>query len=338
MARSSFAVGRMNLEHGRPRSPFLMNRLQPAHQRRAAARLEPFLALPFSPTMAGMNLRIIGVALLVLGAALSMTAEDLPSPSARNARILLVPRRMISGDRVTLAVLDVNGRLTPGATIAFSNGDRVTTDSTGRAAFVAPLSAGVLYVTIQGRAGRVQTLILPARAEKSAAQAMQGPHFASLSDRFELQGHGFCGEADRNVVQVNGRPALVLASSSESMIALPPEDLEAGPADVTVTCNKAPASAARVVFLSLSLEADRSPLQPGQQRTLSVRVVGSQERVTLEARNLAPDIAELAGGNPARAVSSGGAENIARFPLTGKQRGNILVSIRLVPAAVRGKP
>ena len=239
---------------------------------------------------------------------------------------------------MTLAVLDVNGRLTPGVTIAFSNGDHVTTDSTGRGVFVAPLNPGVLFGTIQGRAGRVQTIVVPASAEKSQVAAMQAPHFASLSDRFELQGHGFCGEADKNVVQVNGQAALVLASSSESLIALPPEDLDAGTADVTVACNKAPASAARIVFLALSLEADSSPMQPGQQRTLSVRVAGSQEKVMLEARNLAPEIAELSGGNPAHAISSGGTENFARFPLIGKQRGNILVSIRLVPTAVRGKP
>jgi hypothetical protein len=58
----------------------------------------------------------------------------------------------------------------------------------------------------------------------------------------------------------------------------------------------------------------------------------------LEARNLAPEIAELAGGNPARAISPGGAQNVAEFPLIGKQHGNILVSIRLMPGAVRTKP
>jgi hypothetical protein len=214
----------------------------------------------------------------------------------------------------------------------------VITDATGRGVFVAPLTTGVLYATIQGRAGRIHTIVLPTTTDTSNSVTMQAPHFASLSDRFELQGHGFCGDADKNVVQVNGRAALVLASSSESLTVLAPEDLDAGPADVTVACNKAPASAARIIFLSLSLEADSSPLQPGQQRTLSVRVVGSPERVMLEARNLAPDIVELAGGNPARAISSGGAENFARFPLTGKERGNILVSIRLVPAAIRSKP
>jgi hypothetical protein len=284
--------------------------------------------------MAVMNSRILQVALIVL-AAFAAHAEEQAAPAAKNARILLVPRKMISGDRTTLAVLDVNGRLTPGVTITFSNGDHVTTDSTGRGLFVAPLSPGALYATIQGRPGRVQTLVIPAPANKNASPVLLAPHFASLTDRFELQGHGFCGDADKNVVQVNGRAALVLAASSESMTVLPPEALQPGPVDVTVTCNQGQANLAHLTFLSLLLEADTSPLQPGEKRTLSVRISGSGERVMLEARNLAPEIVELAGGNPAKAISSGGVENVAQFPLTGKQHGNILVSIRLLPGAVR---
>jgi len=292
--------------------------------------------------MAFMNLRIVSIAALLTVTTLCLGAraitEEQPAPAAKNARILLVPRKMISGDRTTLAVLDMNGRLTPGVTIAFSNGDRVTTNATGRGIFVAPLTPGVLYATIQGRPGRVQTLVIAAPANASPPSVVQAPHFASLSDRFELQGHGFCGDADKNTVQVNGETALVMASSSESMTILPPENLQPGPAEVTVACNKGAASAARLIFLSLSLQADSSPMQPGQKRTLSVRIEGTRDQVTLEARNLAPEIAELAGGNPAKAVSSGGAENVASFPLTGKQRGNILVSIRLMPGAVRAKP
>lgn len=288
--------------------------------------------------MAVMNLRFMQVALLVVAVSWSGPTAGQQVPPAKNARILLVPRKMITGDRTTLAALDMNGRLTPGVTIAFSNGDHVTTNSTGRGLFVAPLTPGVLYATIQGRLGRIPTLIIPPPADRSDSQAMQGPHFASLSDRFELQGHGFCGDADKNVVQVNGRAAFVLASSSEAMTVLPPEDLDVGPAEVSVSCNKNAASWARVTFLSLSLEADNSPLQPGQKRTLTVRMGGTQEKVMLEARNLAPEIAELSGGNPTRVTSSGGAENLAQFSLTGKQHGNILVSIRLLPGAVRTKP
>src|SRR6266436_1652244 len=159
-----------------------------------------FLKLRFSPTMTGMKLRMVSLVAFFAAATwcASATAEEQPAPAAKNARILLVPRKMISGDRTTLAVLDVNGRLTPGVTIAFSNGDHVTTNATGRGLFVAPLTPGVLYATIQGRPGRIPTLIIPPPTDRSDSQAMQGPHFASLSDRFELQGHGFCGDADRN--------------------------------------------------------------------------------------------------------------------------------------------
>jgi hypothetical protein len=288
--------------------------------------------------MQRMTLRIFALgAMAAVTLCTVVTAEEQSAPAAKNARILLVPRKMISGDRTTLAVLDMNGRLTPGVTIAFSNGDHVTTNATGRGIFVAPLTPGVLYATIQGRRGRVQTLVIAAPANASTPSVEQAPRFASLSDRFELQGHGFCGDADKNVVQVNGESALVMAASSESMTILPPEDLQPGPADVTVACNKGAASAARLIFLSLSLQADTSPMQPGQKRTLSVRIEGTRDKVTLEARNLAPEIAELAGGNPAKAISSGGAENVASFPLTGKQHGNILVSIRLMPWAIRNK-
>src|SRR5712692_5977239 len=67
------------------------------------------------------------------------------APAASGARILLLPRQTVSGERATLAVLDVSGRLTPGVTVNFSNGDRFTTDATGRALFVAPLNPGVIF-------------------------------------------------------------------------------------------------------------------------------------------------------------------------------------------------
>ncbi|HME12004.1 MAG TPA: hypothetical protein VKF79_04045, partial [Candidatus Acidoferrum sp.] len=76
------------------------------------------------------------------------------APPASGARILLLPRQLVAGERATLAVLDVNGRLTPGVSVTFSNGDRLKTDTTGRALFVAPLKPGVLFGSIEGRAGR----------------------------------------------------------------------------------------------------------------------------------------------------------------------------------------
>src|SRR6202163_1530559 len=102
--------------------------------------------------------------------------------AASGARILLLPRRIVSGERATLAVLDVNGRLTPGVTVNFSNGDRLTTDATGRALFVAPLIPGVIYGSIAGRAGRVATAILsPSEAAATSIEVSSAPRAASLT-------------------------------------------------------------------------------------------------------------------------------------------------------------
>ena len=255
-----------------------------------------------------------------------------PAPAASGARILLLPRRIVSGDRATLAVLDVNGRLTPGVTVNFSNGDRLTTNATGRALFVAPLNPGVIFGSIAGRTGRVATAILSASEAASAAiEIASAPRVASLTDRFEIFGKSFCGDADANQVTIAGRRAVVLASSPAALVVLPPPDLQAGAAAVQVACAKRQSPAFSVTFVGLELEADSSPLKPGEHRELTVQVRGTAAKITLEARNLAPDIAELTGGNPLRAPSGGGAENLVKFEVVGRKNGSFLISIRLVP-------
>jgi hypothetical protein len=256
-------------------------------------------------------------------------AQQAPAPSG--ARILLMPRKLVTGERATLAVLDVAGRLTPGVKIAFSDSETVTTDATGRALFVAPLNPGVIQATIEGRAGRVSSTILAPTDVPSATQAVTAaPRAASLTDRLELAGHGFCGDADSDHVTIAGLPGLVLAASPASLVVLPPAELNPGPAQIKVSCGDKAAEPFTVVFVRLELEASDAPLAPGEHRTLLVRVRGSIARINLEARNLSPDVAELVGGATVRAASTGGADNTAKFDLLGKQHGSFTVSIRLM--------
>jgi len=272
--------------------------------------------------------------LWLLAAFLPFVALGLPAqepPSASGARILIMPRKIVSGEHATLAVLDVSGRLTPGVTVEFSNGDTLKTDQTGRAMFVAPLNAEKIYAAIQGRTGRVASTVVTSVESPSATQEVAlAPRVASLNDRFEFMGHGFCGDADANRVLIHGLAGLVLASSPAYLAVLPPPDLQPGPAQVQVTCGQKSSPTFTVVFVSLELEASGSALAPGEHRKLTVRVRGSTSKVNLEARNLAPEVAELQGGTPVRAISAGGAENVASFELMGKQRGNFVISIRLV--------
>jgi hypothetical protein len=262
-----------------------------------------------------------------------------PAPAASGARILLLPRRIVSGERATLAVLDVNGRLTPGVTVNFSNGDRLKTDATGRALFVAPLNPGMIFGSIAGRPGQVATAILSqSEAASASIEASSAPRVASLTDRFEIFGKGFCGDADANQVTIAGQPAMVLASSPASLVVLPPQDLQPGGAAVEISCAKHQSPAFSVTFVGLDLEADSSPLKPGQHRALTVRVRGTTAKIALEAANLAPEVAELTGGNPVRAYSSGGAENLGKFEVVGRKNGSFLISIRLAPNLARPAP
>ncbi len=228
------------------------------------------------------------------------------APAASRVRILLLPQRIVSGERATLAVLDISGRLTPGVTVNFSNGDRLTTDETGRALFAAPLNPGMIFASIAGRPGRVATAVLPpSEADSASMEISSAPRVASLTDRFELFGRGFCGDADANQVTIGGQQAIVLASSPASLVVLPPPDLEPGRATAEVACANREAPPFSLTLVGLELEADSSPLKPGEHRALTVRVRGTTTKVPLEARNLAPNIAELAGGNPLRLSSTG---------------------------------
>lgn len=256
--------------------------------------------------------------------------------SATAARTLLLPRTIVSGERATLAVLDGSGRLTRGAAVVFSNGDRLTTDATGRALFVAPLDPGVVHGSLARRGGRVSTTILPRSETAATAIAVASvPAIASLTDRFEIAGQGFCGDADANSVTISGQAAFVLASSPTSLLIMPPADMKPGRASVDLSCGKRTGPALEVVFVVLELEADSSPLMPGARRTLTVRVLGARDKVQLEAKNLAPDIASLTGGNPARVSSSGGWDNLAHFEVVGRKRGSFQISIRLLNPSSR---
>jgi hypothetical protein len=289
--------------------------------------------------MRAMRFSAIFLTFLLAASLAPRVGTQKPPAAASRARVLLLPRRVVSGERATLAVLDSNGRLTPGATVNFSNGDQLTTDATGRALFVAPLTPGTMLASIAGRTGHVATTILgPAEAASSSIEIIAAPAEVSLTDRFEISGRGFCGDADANQVNIGGQAALVLASSPTSLIVLPPIEMKPGAAAVTVSCAKHSAPAFRTTFVTLELEADSSPLKPGEHRSLTVRVRGTLSKMVFEARNLAPDVAELSGGNVVQRSSNGGTNNVARFDLLGRKRGSFLVSIRLLAQLGRPAP
>lgn len=183
------------------------------------------------------------------------------------------------------------------------------------------------------------TAVLTAEEASAASiEILSVPRVASLNDRFEVSGRGFCGEADANQVTISGQPALVLAASPAALAVLPPTEIAPGPRTVEITCAKRATASFSVTFVALELEADSSPLTPREHRTLTVHVRGTSTKVVLEARNLAPEIAEMSGGTVVRLSSTGGADNSGSFELVGRKRGSFLISIRLIASAGPPRP
>lgn len=278
--------------------------------------------------------RIALGAIVMAGAAQAIftaAAQDARSPAG--AKIVLPPK-LVAGERATLAVLDRAGRLAPGVAVEFSGGERVTTDATGRAAFTAPAAAGVLLARLGIRGGSASaTVVAPNPNPPDGVQIVECPRFISVSDRFVVDGSGFRGEADGNRAMLGDQPALVLAASPVALVVLPGSPTAEGPAQLVIEVGGRSPGPVPVTLVSLVVTSAKKQLAPGEKGTLSVRVHGTDQRLVIEARNHTPDVVELPRGNVQRVTSSGGSVNIAEIEMSGLRAGDFSLSARLIPSA-----
>src|SRR6266699_1593478 len=93
-----------------------------------------------------------GATLMVLVAAFPLFAGAREAPGVQVAapRTIVLPQTTVSGAPATLAVLDSAGRMLPNVVVELSGGQKVTTDSTGRALFAVPGEPGVLTAQVSG--------------------------------------------------------------------------------------------------------------------------------------------------------------------------------------------
>jgi len=262
-------------------------------------------------------------------------APPAKAPVATASATLILPAKLVAGQRATLAVLDAAGRLAPGAAVEFTGGESVTTDETGRAAFTAPAQEGVLLAKVMGRNSSASTIVLQAAANPpDSVEVLDYPRVISITDRFVLDGFGFSGAADGNRVLLGDQPAVVLAASPITLTVLPGPGVTEGPAQLLVEAGGRSPGPAQVSLVSLHLTASKKELAAGEKGTLFVRVRGTDQRLVVEARNLSPDVIEFPKGNAQRLPTSGGAENLAEVEMLGVRPGAFSVIARLVPVAV----
>jgi hypothetical protein len=282
------------------------------------------------------RLRSILLAVAVLaGLAAPAAPQNTAPPSAPRAATIVLPPRLLPGEQSTLAVLDTAGRLLPGAIVEFPGSERVTTDSTGRATFVAPLTPGVLTARLVDRPVNASATILsPLPLPAGGLQISDYPRMVSSTDRFTLDGFGFSGRAEGNRVTLGDKPAPVLAASPVSMVLMPAVGIAAGPTQLILELGQRKLDPIAVTVISLRVIGPPYQLAEGQKGVLTVRVRGTAQRIAIEVRNSSPAVVDLPRGNLLRVTSSGGAENQAEIEMIGVAAGDFSVSARLVPGAV----
>jgi len=290
----------------------------------------------------GRGIRLIAILLGCCASIAAQAQNPAPAGAAQSAvrpATLVLPHKVYAGQAATLAVLDANGALLPGAVVEFSGGETLTTDSTGRAKFTVPtlpegVRSGVLSVRVPASNLRGTTIVgLPADDAPKEIRLGEVPVVAALHDRFTITGTGFPGDADAVRVTIGSEPALVLAASPVTLVLMTAPRTPPGPAQIAVASGDAKSAPQPITIVVLEITFDRPRFAPKEKGMLTVRVRGSEQPQEIELRNLAPQILRMEKADVLRIRTGGGSDNFAAVEVEGRAAGEFLVSARLIPMA-----
>lgn len=242
---------------------------------------------------------------------------------------IVLPPRIIAGQPATLAVLGPDGKLAPDVNVDIGAGQHVKTDDSGRAFFTAPANASFLIAkTLASSAASLVDTALPGRADGELAVAP----FASLSDRFAICGVGFRGDADANRVTLDGRAALVLASSPECLVVL------AGPRATTGEAKIAIDAAGKhwegtTALVSVRFEAPQPPIEPQKRSRLTLVAEGTKQKLEITVENQTPGVLRFLHSDKQNVRTSGGSPNSAAIEIEAIRSGDFSFHAQLAAPA-----
>jgi len=239
---------------------------------------------------------------------------------------------MIASQPATLSVFGAAGHVVAGVKIALSDGETVVTDESGRAHFLAPPDTGVMFAQVVGSEIREAADVLKRKAGAFAPnlQISAAPEIASLHERIAIRGSGFQGDADQNRVTLDGRPALILASSPVELIMAPPANLVPGDTRLTVSEGHKRA-ACQIAFVQISSSIlPSAQIQRKRKFKMVLRVTGTAKPVELSVTNMSPETVRFSKREQVRVRTSGGADNSATITAKGVGIGLFSYSAELV--------
>ena len=286
-----------------------------------------------------------GLAFMFVLAMIAAAQETPKAQPSLSPRQIILPPTAVASAQGTLAVLDSQGRLLPDVTVELSEGQKVTTDPTGRALFVAPDKPGALNAKVSGLPVTASTTVVVPHAPSAEVTSPPGapvakvrsyPHVLALHDRFTVEGSGFRGMADLNRVFLGDKPCLVLAASPHALVILPGPSVPVGAVDLRIRVDEREVGQLLVSVVLLEISGPAEALNAGGAGKLTLRAYGTTERLTVEVRNGSPEVVQLPKGNVQRLETSGGEPNTVPIEVKFVTAGNYLVSARFISA--EGQP
>lgn len=261
-------------------------------------------------------------------------AQPAQTVSAPAPATIVMPRTLIAGSRATLAVLDADGRLVPGAAVGVSGVGEIKTDLSGRAVFTVPGQASSVIASLENSGASVNAPVVPADARggagATAVQVREVPSVIAVGEPFGVEGGGFNGDASEDRVLIGGQNVMVLAASPVSLVALANGTAPVGDGQLAVMVQGRSANARPVTLVSVDLAGPSKALSVGETADFAVRVAGCTKPLLVQVTNATPDVIELPGGNSRRLVTSGGESNAASLEAVSLRAGDYSLSARLL--------
>ncbi len=265
--------------------------------------------------------RLLPSIVLALAVAISSARAQAPAPPLS----IVLPPRLLASAPATLAVLGADGHLAVGVVIDTGNGQRITTDATGRAKFTAPAD-GAFIAKAQG----VSAAALIDAVSSHAASTLSVASNVSQRDRFAICGSGFTGDVNADRVTINGDAAFVLAASPICVVVLPQSRTLAGRANIEIDAAGTHTTAV-TSLVALDFVPPNPPLLPGRKGKLFVRAEGTADALRIVVENHSPGVIHFMHGETQELHTSGGVRDQASIQIQAIRSGNFEFGARILP-------
>jgi hypothetical protein len=272
-----------------------------------------------------MNWRLFWIFPAAIAAFVAVLGQ-VPAPPVS----IVLPPLLLSNAPATLAILGADGHLVPGVSVDIGNGQHVTTDATGRAAFTSPPN-GAFIASASGISAAALVDAAPeSTAGRGAAPSLAIAPDVSQHDRFAIcGGSGFRGVVAADSVTINGDPAFVLAASPVCVVVLPQARALSGHVKIEIDAAGLHSSGA-TTLVALDFVPPNPPLLPGRKGKLYVRAEGTTDTLSINAENHSPDVIHFLRGETQQLRTSGGAQNQAPIQVQAIRSGDFSFRARII--------